>query len=64
MTDTYPKTWAERTADEKIIFLQSERRDCIRLMKKQIHTRGVGGYAKRIDQIDKQLRELQPQAAR
>lgn len=53
------KTWAEYTKDEKIAFLRSEKRDLLAQAKRQVHTSRSGGVYRRIDQIDRQLRELE-----
>lgn len=59
---TTAEAWAARTADQKIVFLQSERRDLLAQMRRQIHTaRGDGGITRRINQIDAQLKELERQ---
>jgi len=53
-----PKSWDDYAKDEKIAFLQSERRDLLAQARRRIHTAGAGAEWKRIDKIDRQITEL------
>lgn len=52
--------WDALPTDVKIMRLRSARTDCLRQMRKQVHTsRSSGGLQREIDRLDKQLAELE-----
>jgi hypothetical protein len=53
------KPWTEYTREEKLAYLESQKRDLLRQARRSVHTSAAGSTFKYIDKIDRQIAELQ-----